>query len=248
MDNFLYIAMTGAKENMNALAIRGNNLANTGTTGFKADLEQARSMQAFGEGMPTRVFSITESPSQNFEFGGLQTTGRNLDVAVEGDGWIAVETPGGEEVYTRAGNLNIDTTGVLKDGHGNTVLSITGAPIVFPLPIEGVEINRDGMIEIRPEGAPANATEELGRIKTVKPRIEDLTKGSDGLFRQTNGEPADVSAEVSLISGALEASNVNAVEEMTHMIALQRQFEMQIKMMKTAEEIDQASDSLLRIV
>ena len=248
MDNLLYIAMSGAKENMNGIAVRGSNLANVNTTGFKSDLEQARSMQAFGPGLPTRVFSLTETVSQNFEAGPLQTTGNNLDLAIDGQGWIAVQSPSGEEMYTRNGKLTIDVTGELKDMKGNSVLGINGTPIIFPLPLEKIEISRDGMIEIRPEGAPPNAMEELGMIKTVNPDVKNLTRGEDGFFRKMDGQPEAAAIGVEVVQGALEGSNVNAASEMTHMMTLQRQFEMQIKMMKTAEDIDRASDSLLRII
>ncbi len=134
MDHLLYIAMSGAKENMNSLAVRGNNLANANTIGFKSDFEQARSMQAFGEGLPTRVFAMTERPGQNLQHGLLQTTGRDLDVAVDGQGWIAVQDPNGAEAYTRMGNLQLNATGNLQTSTGLNVVDDAGQPIVLPLP------------------------------------------------------------------------------------------------------------------
>ncbi|REL34788.1 flagellar basal-body rod protein FlgF [Thalassotalea euphylliae] len=245
MDKMLYVAMSGAKQNMHALAVTANNLANAKTTGFKADLAQARTMQAFGEGLPTRVFSMTERASQNFGGGSIQTTGRDLDVAIQGDGWLAVQTPDGGEAYTRAGHLKLTETGGLETSNGDLLIGDAG-PIFLPLPVNNIHISGDGTITVQPEGAPANAQEEVGRIKMVNPDVRDIEKGNDGLFRRKDGniEPADVT--VQLASGALEASNVNPVNEMTDMIALQRQFEMQLKLMKTAEEIDSASSSLLR--
>lgn len=247
MDRMLYIAMSGAKENMNSLAVRGNNLANANTTAFKADFEQARAMQAFGEGLPTRVFSLTERPSQSFESGSIALTGRDLDVALEGNGWISVLDDSGQQAMTRNGALQISDTGVLKTGSGQTVLGEGNQPIVIPLPFEKLEINRDGTIEVMPEGATATGMEEVGRIKLVNPDVQDITKGHDGLFRRKDGQNEVAAAEVSLVKGALETSNVNVVSEMTNLISLQRQFEMQIKMMKTAEETDKSSESLLRV-
>ena len=243
----LYIAMSGAKENMNSLAVRSNNLANANTTAFKADFEQARAMQAFGEGLPSRVFSMTERPSQNFESGALSLTGRDLDVAVEGNGWISVLDENGQQAMTRNGALKITEAGILTTSTGKTVLGDAGQPIIVPQPFEKLEINRDGTIEIRPEGAAPDAMEEVGRIQLMAPDYKDLTKGKDGLFRRKDGEDAVPNADVFLVKGALETSNVNVVSEMTNLITLQRQFEMQIKMMKTAEETDKASASLLRI-
>ncbi|MGY5449768.1 flagellar basal-body rod protein FlgF [Agarivorans sp. MS3-6] len=247
MDQLLYISMTGAKQNMHSLAVRGNNLANANTTGFKADIENARAMQAFGPGMPSRVFAMTEQPSQNFAGGLLKTTGRDLDVAVKGEGWISVQDKDGNEALSRNGNFTISAAGVLQTMQGQAVLGNQDAPIIIPLPVEKLEINEDGTIEIRPEGAPADALEEINRIKLSKPFAADLTKGQDGLFRATNGQPYQPDATVELVKGAVEGSNVNPIQEMTHMISMQRQFEMQIKMMKAAEENEKATSSLLRL-
>ncbi|QSX36092.1 flagellar basal-body rod protein FlgF [Shewanella sedimentimangrovi] len=246
MDKLLYIAMSGAKQNMNALALRANNLANANTDGFKADLEQSRAMQAFGEGLPTRVFSMTESPQANFSAGPLKTTGRDLDVAVKGDGWIAVQAEDGSEAYTRSGSLSFDANGQLLNASGNPIMGDTG-PIVLPLPIDKVEIAQDGTITVRPQGATAEVIEEVGRIKLVNPGNGQLMRGADGLFRLVSGNSAAAAPEVTLESRAVEGSNVNAVHEMVSLIDIQRQFEMQVKMMKTAEENDKASAALMRI-
>jgi len=245
MDKMLYIAMSGAKQNMNALAVNANNLANAKTTGFKADLAQARSMQAFGEGLPTRVFSMTERASQNFDSGALSTTGRDLDIAVQGEGWIAVQTKDGSEAYTRSGHLRLTETGALETTNGDLVMGEAG-PISLPLPVTNIQISSDGTIMIQPEGAPATTQEEVARLKLVNPDNRAIEKGTDGLYRRKDGdiEAADVGVQV--MSGALESSNVNPIGEMTEMIALQRQFEMQLKLMKTAEEVDSSASSLLR--
>ncbi|MCA1929474.1 flagellar basal body rod protein FlgF [Rheinheimera sp.] len=247
MDHLLYIAMSGAKENMNGISIKANNLANSTTTGFKADLEQARAMQAFGEGLPTRVFSLTERPGQNFDDGSFIITERELDVAVQGKGWLSVQDADGNEAYTRAGNLQLSPTGVLQTASGLNVVGEEG-PIQLPLPLEKMEIGTDGTISIRPLGAPANVMQEVARLKLVKPEFQDIEKGTDGLFRRKDGEDAEADATVKVLSGAVEGSNVNAVGEMTQMISLQRQFEVQVKMMKTAEEIDRQHNQIMRIV
>ena len=245
MDKMLYIAMSGAKQNMHALSVNANNLANAKTTGFKADLAQARTMQAFGEGMPTRVFAMTERASQNFDSGALLTTGRDLDIAIEGDGWFAVQTPDGNEAYTRSGHLKINDNGMLETNNGDLVLGESG-PIILPLPVKNIQIANDGSIMVQPEGAPATVQDEVARLKLVKPDVREIEKGADGLFRQKNGQIAQADITVKVQNGMLESSNVNPVGEMTDMIALQRQFEMHLKLMKTAEEMDNRSDSLLR--
>lgn len=246
MDKLLYVAMSGAKQNMNALAVRANNLANANTDGFKSDMAQARSMQAFGEGLPSRVFSLTESPSADFKSGPIKTTGRDLDIAVKGEGWIAVQAADGGEAYTRTGSLGFDSTGLLTNSKGNPVMGDNG-PIVLPLPIQKVAIAQDGTISIRPQGATAEVVEVVGRIKLVKPDNQGLMRGEDGLFRQMSGLNAPLDPSVSVESGAIEGSNVNAVDEMVSLIDIQRQFELQVKMMKTAEENDKSSASLMRV-
>ena len=245
MDKMLYIAMSGAKQNMQALSLNANNLANTQTIGFKEDLAQARSMQAFGEGLPTRVYSMTERASQNFDSGAYITTDRALDVSIQGEGWFAVQSADGSEGYTRNGQFSLSVDGALQTGEGELVIGETG-PIFIPLPVSNIEISRDGTITVQPEGAPSSVQEEVARLKLVRPDLQGLEKGSDGLFRQVSGLNAQADETVGVQSGALEGSNVNPLSQMTAMISLQRQFEMQLKLMSTAEEIDESSASLLR--
>lgn len=247
MDNMLYIAMSAAKENMNAVSVRANNLANVNTTGFRADLAQARSMQAYGEGQPSRVFALTESPGQNFAEGALRTTGRDLDVAVVGQGWLHVLDNNGEDAMTRNGNLQITEGGMLQTSSGQPVMGEAG-PIFIPLPITDITIGKDGTVSIQPQGAPSEVREVIDRISVVNPANGEIAKGSDGLFRMKFGQElplADFNARLEV--GALESSNVNAIEEMTQMISLQRNYELSVKMMKTAEDNDQRSEQLLRI-
>ena len=247
MDKLLYIAMSGAKENMNSLAVRSNNLANANTLGFKADFEQARSMQAYGDGLPSRVFSMSERPGQSYQQGSLQTTGRDLDVAVQGDGWLTVQDANGKEAYTRNGSLQVSPLGVLQTSTGLNVLDSNGQPITLPMPLEKIQITEDGTINARLEGAEPAAVENLQQLKLVNPVNKDLTKGEDGLFRRIDGGTETASANVRLSSGVLENSNVNVVEELTNLIKLQRQFETQIKMMATAEKNDESQNQLMKL-
>ncbi|MGB3727455.1 MAG: flagellar basal body rod protein FlgF, partial [Glaciecola sp.] len=221
MDKFLYIAASGAKQDLLATGVRANNLANAQTNGFKAQLEQARAMPAFGEGLPTRVFSMTESPSNNYEGGPMITTDRPLDVAVQGEGWFSVQTPQGEEAYTRAGGFTMSTDGALLDPKGNLVMGENG-PIFLPVPINNITISGDGGISARLQGAPQNAIEEVGQLKLVNPPIDQMKRREDGLFDLKNGELAEQDLNVEVRSGMLEGSNVNAVDEMVNMISLQR--------------------------
>jgi len=245
MDKMLYLAMTGAKQTMVAQSVNSNNLANASTTAFKADLEQSRSMQVLGEGLPSRTYSMTERPGIDVTPGPINTTGRELDVAIQGDGWIAVQAPDGTEAYTRAGELHVSTLGLLETSSGHAVLG-DGGPIVIPQ-AEKIEIGMDGSISIRPIGAGANELAEIGRIKLVNPATDNLTKGEDGLIRTRDGSIANADIDVQLLSGAVEGSNVSAIKSMVKMIELSRHYEMQIKAMKTAEDNDKAVTEIMKM-
>lgn len=247
MDRMLYLAMSGAKQMMQAQAVNNNNLANANTTGFKADLEQFRSMPVYGQGMPSRVYAMSERPGTDLAPGSFNTTGRDLDVAIRGEGWIAVQTPAGEEAYTRAGNLRVEADGILVNGAGQPLIGNSGGPITLP-PFDAIEIGGDGSISIRPVGQPPNVLAEVDRIKLVNPAPDEITKGKDGLMHLIEERVvADPDAAVQLVPGALEGSNVNAVDAMVKMIELQRQYEMQVKMMKTAKDNDASAASILRL-
>ncbi len=246
MDRMLYVAMSGAKETLVAQANASNNLANANTTGFLADLNQFRSMPVFGAGHPTRVYAMDERPGTNFEFGSVQQTGRDLDVAVKDGGWIAVQGRDGGEAYTRRGDLKVDENGLLLTGNDLPVMG-NGGPIALP-PFDKIDIGADGTVSIRPAGAATNQLAVIDRIKLVAPQYDEMAKSKDGLFRLKNGGEAEEDPLQRVVSGAVQASNVNVVNEMVDMIELSRRFEMQIKMMKTAEESAAAGASILRQV
>lgn len=246
MDRMLYVAMSGARETLIAQGNASNNLANANTTGFLADLNQFRSMPVFGPGHPTRVYALDERPATNFDHGTIARTGRDLDVAVKGGGWIAVQSRDGSEAYTRRGDLQIDANGVLTTGDGLPVMGNSG-PVALP-PFDAINIGADGTISIRPQGAPPSELAVIDRIKLVAPQFDQMTKGEDGLMRLKDGTEAEAAFEQRLVSGALESSNVNIVNEMVDMIELSRRFEMQIKLMKTAEEVAAAGASIVKPV
>ncbi len=245
MDRMLYVAMSGAKQNMLAQAHNANNMANVGTTGFKADLAAARSMPLFGNGFPTRVFSMTEREGTDFNPGAIQTTGRALDIAIKGQGFIAVQGKDGNEAYTRAGSLRVTATGLLETSNGLAVIG-DGGPISVPT-AKRIEIAADGTISVINQAKGSEVANIIDRIKLVNPDLKAVTKGNDGLFHLTDNEVAPAAAEVEVLSGALEGSNVNIASELVKMIELSRQFEMQVKMMKAAEDNDEYAMRLINI-
>ncbi len=247
MDRMLYISMSGAKQTMLAQTVNSNNLANVSTHGFREDFFQQRSQPVFGDGYASRVYAMTENPAFKSQAGMLDTTGRQLDVAINGDGWFAVQADPqtGEEALTRAGNFKVDGAGFLVTPDGHQVLG-DGGPINLP-PFEQIEIGTDGTLSILPVGQDAAALAVVDRIRLVNPPIEDLFKGKDGLIHLKNGAGADVDPGVRIVSGALESSNVSAVESLVQMIDLSRRYEMQVKMMKTADRAAEVTTQMMRL-
>ncbi len=245
MDRSLYIAMSGAKQTLLAQTSNANNLANTQTTGFKSDFEQFRAMPVFGPGYPGRVYAMAERPGTDFSMGPIQTTGRELDVAIKGDGWMAVDGKDGAEAYSRSGELRVTPEGLLQTGTGLQILGEDG-PIAIP-PADKIEIGRDGTISVVPQGQNAATLVVVDRIKLVKPNVDDLEKRDDGLIYSKQREPLPADADVSIIQGALEGSNVNAIAAMVDMIELARNFELQTKVMKNADENSSVSAKLMQM-
>lgn len=244
MDKALYLAMSGGVQTMNAQTIHANNLANVNTTGFRSDFEQARSMQVYGDYHPSRVYAMTENPATRYTQGDLIQTGRDMDVAVAGEGFITVYDEQGQEAYTRAGDLQINAAGQLVTGRGLPVAGIDG-PIFLP-PLDSINITSDGSISIVPQGGAGNEVAVLNQIKLVNPDTQNLRKEEDGLIHSRDGQVFEQDLNVKLVSGFIEGSNVNAVEEMTHIMNLSRRFEMNVKMMDTIRENANSSARILQ--
>lgn len=245
MDRMLYLAMTGAKDLLLAQSVNSHNLANASTTGFRADMESFLSQPVYGDHHPSRAYAVDGYQSVDFSPGKVSTTGRELDVAIRGEGWIAVQAADGQEALTRAGDLRVDALGQLVTGAGHPVLG-NGGPIAVP-PNARLDIAADGTITVHPMGQDIRALAVVDRIKLVNPAVSELTKGQDGLFRQRNGGETQPDASVQLISGALESSNVSPVQGMVRMIELARAYEHQVKLMQTAEETDKASAQIMQL-
>lgn len=245
MDRMLYVAMSGAKQNMYAQAINTNNLANVNTTAFRADFVDVESRQLNGPGFATRVNSIIENTTTDFSTGTIATTGRDLDVAINGDGWFVVQSNDGSEAITRNGSFKINPAGILVNNRNLPVLGESG-PISIPQ-AQKVEINGNGMVSFIPVGEQSTSLVSLDRLKLVNPDNSNIVKGHDGMIRLKNGGVFENDATVSIVAGALENSNVNAIAAMVNMIELQRQFEMQIKLMHNAEKNDEKTAQMLKI-
>ena len=244
MDKMLYVAMSGAKETLSAQAANNHNLANASTTGFKADLTAFQSRAITGPGYASRVYATDSSVGWDNSVGAQISTGNPLDIAVSGPGFIAVQDETGKEAYTRAGDLHVDPNGQLLTAAGLQVLGDSG-PISVP-PANSISIAPDGTVSIVPLGQTPLATANVGRIKLVNPSADAITRGSDGLFYTTSGDPAPADATTTITPGVLESSNVNLASAMVNMIELSRRFDLQIKALHAADDNSASSSKLLQ--
>lgn len=245
MDRLIYTAMTGASHILQQQAAVSENLANNNTPGFRAAINTFRAVPLVGEGLPTRVFVVDSTAGADFTPGSVEPTGRDLDVAIDVKGWIAVQGPDGKEAYTRNGSFQVTNNGILQTRSGLNVLGNNG-PISLP-PNTEVTIAKDGTISTVPTGVKPAGVVTVGRIKLTNPPENQMVRGDDGLFRTRDGSAADADGKVTVIVGNLESSNVNAVEAMVNMITLARQFDTQMKMLQTADNNAKSASSILNL-
>ena len=239
MDRLIYLSMSGAKATLQRQDVLAHNLANASTAGFRAEMAAFRAVPIRGDGASTRAYALESTIGHDMRGGPVQTTGRELDVALKGNAWLAVQGLDGTEAYTRAGALEVDAEGQLVTATGRLVLG-DGGPITLP-PGARVDIAGDGTVNATVgDGRP----QPVGRLKLVTPE-GPLKRGDDGLFRSADGNALDADEAARLQAGALEGSNVSPVETMVAMIAASRQFEQQMKSLQTAEQREQAASRLL---
>ena len=245
MDRLIYTAMSGATQTLLKQASVTHNLANLNTPGFRASIDAFRAVPLRGEGLPTRTFVVDSTPGTDFTPGVMQQTGRVLDVALDGRGWIAVQDANGNEAYTRNGSLQIQPNGILQTRNGLTVQGDAG-PLTIP-PDSEITIAKDGTISTVQSDSQKASVAVVGRIKLTNPPEDQLVRGEDGLFRMRDGNPAEADAAVTVVGGSLEGSNVNAVDAMVSMIALARQFDTQMKLLQKADENAGHASSVLNL-
>lgn len=245
MDHMLYVGMNGARATQLAQATAVNNLANASTTGFRADFHSLLAREVAGPGHASRFNAVSSERASQLESGPIEQTGRDLDVAINGQGWFAVQDAQGNEAYSRRGDLQLSVDGRLLNGAGQPVLGENG-PMVIP-PHRSLTIGSDGTVSIVPEGQGPETLAVIDRLRLVTLDEGQVIKGDDGLMRQQDGKSGEASASVQLVSGSLEGSNVNAVEAMVSMINLSRTYEMQVKLMQTAKELSDSGTRLMRL-
>lgn len=246
MDPILYNAANGGRGNFARQEVIANNLANVNTTGFKADLYQAQTLyvqDAKGINNHAQSFIVQNPSGADFAPGPVMNTGRNLDVAIDGNGWLAVRGSNGKEAYTKAGSLKLDANGFLVTASGKQVMG-NGGPIAIP-PAQSIDIGSDGTISIIPQGNDARGVTMVDRIKMVSLDTANISKNADGLFQLKNGGVAPADNKLKLISGALEGSNVQAIDQMVAMITAGRDFETHMDLLSTVSENSQRLAQIL---
>jgi len=247
MDKGLYVAMTGARASLQAQGTVSHNLANVDTRGFKAALAATESFRIQGQGLPSRVASVLSDAGFDSRPGSQIVTGRNLDVSMAANRWLTVQAADGSQAFTRNGELAITANGMLVTSSGQAVLDEAGNPMAVP-PAQSVDIGSDGTVSVIPQGEGPQAMAMVGRLRIVDAGPGQLTRGPDGLMRATDPLlPPAIAVGESLTVGTLEGSNVNAATALVQMIQLQRQFEMQVKVIRSGDDMAQSSNSLLRL-
>jgi flagellar basal-body rod protein FlgF len=247
MDKALYVAMTGARASLQAQGTVSHNLANVDTKGFKATLAGTEAFRIQGEGFPSRVDAVLIDPGFDSRTGSQMATGRSLDVSLQQNRWLAVQAADGGQAYTRNGELSVTPNGQLVTASGRPVLDDNGNPIAVP-PAQSIDIGTDGTVSIIPQGEGPQTMAVVGRMRIVDATPQQLARGVDGLMRPVDPQtpPAQANGN-NLTVGVLEGSNVDAAGALVQMIQLQRQFEMQVKVIRSGDEMAQSSNSLLRL-
>ncbi|MES2682467.1 MAG: flagellar basal body rod protein FlgF [Pseudomonadota bacterium] len=245
MDRALYVAMTGAAQTLRAQSVNHHNLANASTTGFKAELAVAGGVDVRGTGFGSRINAQSFIAGTDGSGGSLQATGGALDIALKPDRWLAVQAPDGSEAYTKAGDLTLDASGTLRTASGLAVLG-DGGPITLP-PATSVSIGGDGTVSLIPAGQAGAIASTAGKLKVIAATTAQLERSGNGLFSAKKGFVPEPASGAVLTTGALESSNVNVADAMVTMIELARNFELQTRAMKAADENAQQAASLVRM-
>ncbi|BAK76354.1 flagellar basal-body rod protein FlgF [Pseudogulbenkiania sp. NH8B] len=245
MDRMIYLAMTGAKHVMTQQATTSQNLANVHTNGYKADQVSFRALPVVGDGAPTRTYVVDNTIGHDLSQGSLQQTGNDTDFALGTPGFFTVQTADGREAYSRDGGFVADPNGMLRTRSGLPILG-DGGPITVPTG-SSVVIGPDGTVVTTPTSGADRTPQIAGQLKLVNPGERAVYKGEDGLFRLNAGGNATASDDVKVVSGALEGSNVNAVESLVQMISHARQFDLNVKLMQTSDQNEQKASQILAL-
>ncbi|KTE20945.1 flagellar biosynthesis protein FlgF [Sphingopyxis sp. H050] len=245
MDRLIYTSLTAMRGSMARQTAIANNLANAQTPGFRADMAEAQSLWLNGTGFNTRAVASQEVLGSDMKAGTVTETGRDLDVAMQGDAMLVVQAKNGEEAYTRRGDLQLAPSGLLTTGDGSPVQGTQG-PVTIP-PADSISIDSEGRIWVVPAGGDPQSPQEVDRLRLASPVGSDVVKGLDGLFRVKGGGILPDDPEARLITRSIEGSNVAATTALVDMIEASRSWDTQLKMITDARDMDSATANLMQL-
>ena len=252
MDRMAQTALNSLKMMMENQAATAHNLANVNTPGFRQDVATDFSSIFLNRanGIEPRIVSARNTGGFSLEQGQMESTQNPMDVAIQNEGYFIIKPKNnGDNAFSRRGDFQINENSELVDGGGNQILDAGLQPIVLP-PFQSMNIASNGQITIKPIGGDVNAPPiEVAIIGTsiVDPE-QNLKKSLDGNIRFTDENIAiESNQQAKLLTGFLEKSNVNAIDEMVNSLDQQRKFEMHVKFIQMAEELDSAGASLIRL-
>lgn len=242
MDRLIYTALTGLSARSRSQVVTANNLANAQTTGFRREIIAAQGRYLTGGMVSSRAQTGAASAGTPREAGKIAATGRPLDVALGGNAWLVIQSPvvngNPTEAYTRRGDLDVGTSGVLQNGDGKAILNANGVPVTVPAGA-ALSIAPDGGLSIRVGEINTN----IGRLKLVAGR--DLEKGSDGMF--TAKEPLPIDPTARLTTGALEGANVQTAGALAELVEESRGFEVNARLLTIAKDMDERTARLMAL-
>jgi flagellar basal-body rod protein FlgF len=245
MDRLIYTSLAAMRGSMSRQTAIANNLANAQTPGFRADMASAQALWLDGSGLDARALSSEEVLGADMKAGTVTQTGRDLDIAMQGDALLVVQAKNGEEAYTRRGDLQVSPSGLLTTGDGSPVQGTQG-PVTIP-PADAITIDQEGRVWIVPQGGDPENPQEVDRLRLATPTGSDIAKGLDGLFRVKGGGILPDDPEARLLTRSIEGSNVTATSALVEMIEASRSWDTQLKMIGDVRDMDSATANLMQL-
>lgn len=245
MDRVIYTSLTAMRGSMARQTAIANNLANAQTPGFRGDLAEAQALWLHGTGLDARAVTSEEVIGADMQPGTIMSTGRDLDIALQGDAMLVVQAPNGEESYTRRGDLKLASSGLLTTGDGHPVQGTQG-PVTIP-PADAIRVDEEGRVWIVPAGGDPENPQQIDRLRLAGTLGSDIVKGLDGLFRVRGGGILPDDPEARVVTRSLEGSNVSATTALVSMIEASKAWDSQLKLISDAREMDSATANLMQL-
>ena len=249
MDKLIYTAFNTVNNIYDNRAVRAQNLANISVPGYKRDLGSKSVGTAFLDNMQTlqsRAMAIQDDNNYfSSQPGSLSQTDVDTDIAISGDGYFLVQGTGAPSL-SRRGDLRVANDGTLENGTSQKILNSELLPIQVPA-YRAMKISDDGNVIIEPLGSDPGTEQVIGKIAMTLAEGVSLKKFADGEIRALDGTVPPLDDTVSVLPKHVELSNVNVTEELINSIEDQRQYEINIKMISSASELDESGATLMRM-